>query len=69
MPYTTNPLLTASQAAAMLGLRPRTLERWRRDRKGPPFLRLNRGPGVRYRPELVTAWLALKEHGVEFKAA
>ena len=39
--------LTTPQAAAYLGLAPRTLEQWRRDGIGPRWAKLNRA--VRYR--------------------
>ena len=44
-------LLTEIEAAAILGLRPTTLTKWRGQRRGPIFRRLGRGrrPAVRYR--------------------
>lgn len=49
-------LLTESEAAAMLRVRAVTLKRWRRERKGPRFVRL--GPTrVRYRRTDIDSWL------------
>lgn len=53
-------LLTQEQAAAFLGLSPRTLEAWRRTSHGPAFVRI--GPRrVRYRQETIQAWLTAQE--------
>lgn len=47
-------LLTAKQVAERLQLSIWTLRNWRRDRKGPKYLRLGRA--VRYRLEDIIAW-------------
>lgn len=47
-------LLTAKQVAERLQLSIWTLRNWRRDRKGPKYLRLGRS--VRYRLEDIIAW-------------
>jgi len=46
--------LTTEQAAARLGLQPRTLERWRWAGLGPKFRKL--GGAVRYAPQDLDAW-------------
>ena len=49
-------LLTPSEAASRLGISHRTLERWRADHYGPPFI--NVGPrAVRYAPADLATWL------------
>jgi len=48
--------LTTAQAAAHLGLQPRTLERWRWAGLGPRFKKL--GASVRYSPADLDAWTA-----------
>jgi predicted DNA-binding transcriptional regulator AlpA len=49
-------LLTTIQVAVWLGMRAQTLEIWRCQGKGPPFVRL--GPRcVRYKRSIVLAWL------------
>ncbi len=57
MEPTTNAtrLLTQRQLAEMLGVTPRSLERWRETGDGPPFLRV--GGLVRYTPADVSGWL------------
>ena len=42
--------------AAMLGMKPQTLEKWRCEGKGPPFRRFSRKV-VRYERALVQAWI------------
>ena len=51
-----SPLLTTPQVADWLGLRPQTLDRWRMNGEGPPFLSIN-GRAVRYRKADVDAYL------------
>lgn len=53
-------ILRTEQLAEMLGLTPRTLERWRRDGLGPAVLTLGRS--VRYRLSDVNFWLAQNVH-------
>jgi predicted DNA-binding transcriptional regulator AlpA len=54
---TTN-LLSQREAAARLGLSPRTLERTRASGDGPAFCKIGRR--VLYRPEDIAAWLATR---------
>lgn len=55
----TNTLLDTRQAAEMLGLSPKCLERWRGEGSGPAYIKA--GPGkrarVRYRVADLDAWL------------
>ena len=46
---TVNTLLNESAAAELLDVAPQTLRGWRREGFGPPFVRLGRQRGVRYR--------------------
>jgi predicted DNA-binding transcriptional regulator AlpA len=48
-------LLDAASTALFLGLSERTLERWRRDRTGPSFLRLS-ARAIRYRLSDLRTW-------------
>jgi len=61
MPTTTDapPRLLVSQrdAAAMLGVSPRTLELWRQCGDGPPYVRIS-SRCVRYRIADLEAWAA-----------
>ena len=52
----TEQLLTTRQAAAMIGIHPRTLTRWRLAGRGPKARRLAYRT-VRYREQDVLAWL------------
>lgn len=49
-------LLTTRQAAARLGLSPRTLERYRVTGEGPEFFKM--GHAVRYTASMLNRWLA-----------
>jgi excisionase family DNA binding protein len=49
------PLWRDVQVAEYLGVDEKTLERWRRERTGPPYIRAGRQ--VRYRVEDVQDWL------------
>jgi hypothetical protein len=51
------PLLTQTQAAALLHVEPRTMESWRQHRVGPRYIRYSRRC-VRYRIEDIQDWLA-----------
>jgi predicted DNA-binding transcriptional regulator AlpA len=55
----TDELLDNEQTAALLGIKPNTLEIWRHKGKGPEFLKLGDTPQapVRYLRSEVTAWL------------
>ncbi len=50
-------LLTQKQLADRLQVSERTLERWRSENQGPPFVQLVKGGKVRYRAGDVDAWL------------
>jgi len=52
-------LLTEAQLADELGRSVRTIQRWRAQRVGPPFIRLGRE--IRYRPDAVRDWLLANE--------
>ena len=54
-------LLTTPQAAALMGLRPNTLEIWRVSGKGPAYRKLA-GRAVRYVEAEVVDWLAACRH-------
>lgn len=49
------PLWKDVQLAEYLGVDVKSLERWRREGTGPPFIRAGRQ--VRYDPQAVRAWL------------
>jgi predicted DNA-binding transcriptional regulator AlpA len=55
------PLVTQRQAAEMLCLSERTLERFRVSGSGPKFVRM--GKSVRYRLSDVEAWIASRVVG------
>ena len=52
-------LLTSSETATRLGIKPNTLEVWRHKGKGPSFIKLGAGKQapIRYDEEKVIAWL------------
>ena len=50
-------LLNQQQLATLLGLSERTLERWRSEQLGPPFIRLVGLGSVRYRKVDIDQWL------------
>ena len=51
------PLLTERQLAEQLQLSQSTLRWWRSEKRGPPWIVLNGGRSIRYRPEDVREWL------------
>ncbi|WP_166042129.1 helix-turn-helix domain-containing protein [Sphingosinicella sp. YJ22] len=55
-----NDLLDNEQTAALLGIKPNTLEIWRTKGRGPAFLKLGDAPQapVRYLRSEVMGWLA-----------
>ena len=59
-----NDLLTSAETAALLGLKPNTLEIWRTKGKGPAFLKLSDSPQgpVRYERSTVLQWLAERSY-------
>lgn len=52
-------LMNQAEAAAFLGVRPRTLEDWRARRVGPKFISYN-SRSIRYRPDDLVAFLAAR---------
>ena len=48
-------LLSEREASDVAGYGPLTFKRWRRDKKGPPWLRLN--GGVRYKVQALREWI------------
>jgi excisionase family DNA binding protein len=58
-----SPMLTQREVAALLGIRPRTIEDWRSRKTGPelPYVRLGRA--VRYRREDVERLIAANTKG------
>ena len=61
-------LLNTRQAAALLGLSPRSLEDWRLRGYGPRFVRMS-PRAVRYRPRELARWVAEREVGSTSEAA
>lgn len=57
----TRRYLKTPQAAALLGLSSATLEDWRWQRKGPPYIRLSSGC-IRYDEDQLTEWM--EKHSV-----
>ena len=55
-----NELVDRTQAARLLGISPRTLDRWHRLRIGPPRVALG-GHKVRYRLSSLDAWVRSRE--------
>jgi predicted DNA-binding transcriptional regulator AlpA len=53
--YTDDEHLNGASAALFLALSERTLERWRRDRTGPSFIRMS-ARAIRYRLSDLRAW-------------
>ena len=51
-----DPLLSANEAAELLGLSPATLKKWRRNHRGPRYHRL--GSAVRYKREDLEAFVS-----------
>ena len=60
-PARTARLLTTDDLAGMVGVEPRTIERWRKDGSGPPFMLFGRT--IRYHPARVQAWMLAREQG------
>ena len=54
-------LLTTQEVAEFLGLKPHTLEKWRCEGKGPPFIRC--GGAIRYEQKAVWTWLDSETRG------
>ena len=53
-------LLNQQQLANLLGISARTLERWRSEHLGPPFIRLVGLGSVRYRRADIDHWLEVQ---------
>ncbi|WP_273441043.1 helix-turn-helix transcriptional regulator [Sedimenticola selenatireducens] len=51
-----DPLMTSDEVAEYLNLAPRTIQKWREDKTGPQFIRINHRC-VRYRRLEVDRWL------------
>lgn len=60
-PSRTARLLTTDDLAEMVGVKVRTIERWREDGSGPPFMLFGRT--IRYHPARVQAWMLAREQG------
>jgi predicted DNA-binding transcriptional regulator AlpA len=60
-------LWTDHWVAALINVSRPTLRRWRKQNKGPPFVKLGpeKGAAIRYIPEDVAAWLAARRSGGE----
>lgn len=52
------PLLTTAEVAAILGVAPRTVERWRNLGGGPPYVRIGKRT-IRYEAAAVDAFVKL----------
>lgn len=52
-------LLTPKQAGELLGLEPKTLQHWRTERRGPPYVKLSEGQRghIRYRESDILAFM------------
>ncbi|MGD0290581.1 MAG: helix-turn-helix domain-containing protein [Candidatus Binataceae bacterium] len=50
-------LMDQNAASAYIGVSPRTMERWRAERTGPPFIRLS-VRAIRYSRAAIVAWIA-----------
>jgi predicted DNA-binding transcriptional regulator AlpA len=61
LPRDENELLTEDELSAELKISPRTLQRWRRQGRGPRWIRVGKAP--RYRRGDVDAWL--EEHAAD----
>jgi excisionase family DNA binding protein len=51
-------LLNTEEAAALLGIRPATLIKWRHQNSGPTYVKLGRN--VRYEPDTLERWVKLR---------
>ena len=58
--YSFSELLTEDEVSAILKNSPRTLQQWRVAGKGPQFVKIGRG--VRYRRNVIEAWLNDNAH-------
>jgi predicted DNA-binding transcriptional regulator AlpA len=60
-------LWTESWVATLVHISRATLRRWRKQGRGPPFVKLGnrRGSAVRYLPADVLGWLATRRSGGE----
>ncbi len=56
MPRTNNDYFTTDELAERLAIKPNTLERWRSQGVGPPFVKVG-NRAVRYKFAEVEAWL------------
>ena len=60
-------LWNTETTAEYLGLSPATLQMWRYQRRGPPFIRVSRGC-VRYKPSAVQKWTDDRQEGVSWNS-
>lgn len=60
-------LLDEKAAAARLGLKPKTLQRWRWRGEGPAYVKLS-ARAVRYSPEALAEFIETRTVGLEAKA-
>lgn len=55
-------ILTEKEVSGMTGFSINTLRKWRSDGRGPGYIKI--GHSVRYRPDMVEAWIAKHEKEV-----
>lgn len=58
----TDALLTTAEAAALVGMKERTLRVWRMKDQGPAYIKLGNGR-VRYSQQAIEEWLAANTRG------
>lgn len=65
----TEKLVTADEAAAILGVAEQTMRGWRYENRPdqPAFVKVGRL--IRYRPSVLEAWISEREHKPERKTA
>lgn len=56
--YKTGDLMSDGPAAEVCGVSRQALQRWRRERRGPPFIRIE--GSVRYSRRALEEWLAAR---------
>ena len=59
--YQPDDLLTEAEAADYLGVKPRTMRRWRDLRTGPKFIRFPVSRLIRYRFQAILDWVRASE--------
>ena len=65
----TGEIMSADEAAALIGVSAQTLKKWRREGTGPAWSRLSDGPKghVRYRRDAIYEWIEAREAQEEGK--